>query len=211
MARRWLCPKCGSGVHGPERPRRDDVRRYCLACSEETGWLVERSAPALERRREAALTRRRAKREVTRARERARFTHDGTPEGLDLRTELKRLCRLAGKLRGRKLRPPAEFTVWRRKAWRHTTGRANGRRIHLTLPVDCSRGRACAVLTHEVAHHAGFMDHGPRFRAFEVDLARAAYGVDADAALNQSAYRSVDLVGRLIDEAATPTDQGGLQ
>lgn len=26
--RRWICPTCGSGVNGTERPRKDDVRRH---------------------------------------------------------------------------------------------------------------------------------------------------------------------------------------
>ncbi len=46
--KRWVCPRCGSGVLAPSRPRRDDVRRFCLKCSQKTGRLVERTCPVLD-------------------------------------------------------------------------------------------------------------------------------------------------------------------
>ena len=49
---RWKCPKCDSGVLAPSKPRKDDIKRYCLPCSEETGRLQPRVAPALEKQRE---------------------------------------------------------------------------------------------------------------------------------------------------------------
>jgi DNA-directed RNA polymerase subunit N (RpoN/RPB10) len=48
---RWKCERCGDGLLAPSKPRRDDVRRYCLPCSSETGKLVERFSPALEAQR----------------------------------------------------------------------------------------------------------------------------------------------------------------
>lgn len=48
MTRRWLCPRCASGLLAPSRPRLDDVRRYCLPCSQTSGRLVERTCPARE-------------------------------------------------------------------------------------------------------------------------------------------------------------------
>jgi len=53
---RWKCTICNSGVLAPSRPRKDDVRRYCLQCSGKTGKLVERIAPSLEKKREAQKT-----------------------------------------------------------------------------------------------------------------------------------------------------------
>lgn len=50
---RWKCEICGSGLLAPSRPRKNDVRRYCLPCSSKTGRLVERVAPSLEKQREA--------------------------------------------------------------------------------------------------------------------------------------------------------------
>lgn len=49
---RWKCSRCDSGVLAPSKPRKDDIRRYCLPCSEEAGRLQMRVAPALEKQRE---------------------------------------------------------------------------------------------------------------------------------------------------------------
>lgn len=48
---RWKCERCGDGCLAPSKPRRDDVRRYCLPCSKESGRLVERISPSLEAQR----------------------------------------------------------------------------------------------------------------------------------------------------------------
>lgn len=48
---RWKCPLCESGLLAPSRPRLNDVKRYCLPCSAETGKLVQRIAPALDKKR----------------------------------------------------------------------------------------------------------------------------------------------------------------
>lgn len=52
---RWVCPNGCPAKLGSTRPRKDDVVRYCLVCSERTGKLVPRSAPALERQRAERL------------------------------------------------------------------------------------------------------------------------------------------------------------
>jgi len=49
---RWKCEMCDDGLLAPSRPRKNDVRRYCLPCSAKRGTLVERTAPALEKKRE---------------------------------------------------------------------------------------------------------------------------------------------------------------
>ena len=49
---RWKCEQCDNGLLAPSRPRKNDVRRYCLPCSAKRGTLVERIAPALEKKRE---------------------------------------------------------------------------------------------------------------------------------------------------------------
>lgn len=62
MSVRWECP---NGKHpailAPQRPRKNDVRRFCLPCSEQAGVLVERTAPSLERKRAAKAEFRKAK------------------------------------------------------------------------------------------------------------------------------------------------------
>ncbi len=35
--KRWVCPLCNVGKLGLQRPRKNDVVRYCLPCSEKTG------------------------------------------------------------------------------------------------------------------------------------------------------------------------------
>ncbi len=59
MGARWECP---NGKHpavlAPTKPRKDDIRRYCLPCSEAKGRLVTRVAPRLETARSEALARR---------------------------------------------------------------------------------------------------------------------------------------------------------
>lgn len=49
---RWKCAICDHGLLAPTKPRKNDVRRYCLPCSSKTGKLVERIAPSLEKKRE---------------------------------------------------------------------------------------------------------------------------------------------------------------
>jgi hypothetical protein len=49
---RWKCAICDHGLLAPTKPRKNDVRRYCLPCSSKSGKLVERVAPSLEKQRE---------------------------------------------------------------------------------------------------------------------------------------------------------------
>jgi hypothetical protein len=69
---RWKCPTCGHGLLAPTRPRRNDVRRYCLPCSSKAGVLVERVAPALDAQRAARDVARRERERKARERERDR-------------------------------------------------------------------------------------------------------------------------------------------
>lgn len=45
----WICRLCGHSEDGPPKPKRGDIRRYCLKCSKQTGRLVRRFCPALEK------------------------------------------------------------------------------------------------------------------------------------------------------------------
>ena len=44
--KRWVCPVCGVGKLGLQRPRKNDIIRYCFPCSTTAGVLVERVSPA---------------------------------------------------------------------------------------------------------------------------------------------------------------------
>lgn len=100
---RWKCEQCGKGLLAPSRPRKNDVRRYCLPCSAKRGTLVERIAPALQNKSERKQTQR--KQLVAKRRERmatspktyemnyrkylTKYTH-----GWHIQTEAKKLWKL---------------------------------------------------------------------------------------------------------------------
>lgn len=202
---RWECPT-GShpGKLGPSKPRRDDIVRYCLPCSEATGRLVERIAPALERKRQAvkdrAVARRRAEHEraaVERQRraeaEAARYTF----AGVDLRDEVARLRRLRafGGAGGRLARRPPTFHVRHAKteprstlagAWPSTW------RFQVTIYPGVDLADLRESLVHELAHLYVGGDrsdrnrwHGDRWRRTMRAAFREAYGPDVVVVTNR--------------------------
>ena len=99
---RWECP---TGQHpailASTRPARDAIVRYCLKCSEASGKLTPRVAPALERKRAAATEKaatkakaQRARAAAAKARKKAAEDAKHTVEGVDLRVEYKKLLKL---------------------------------------------------------------------------------------------------------------------
>lgn len=69
---RWKCPQCENGLLAPSRPRMNDVRRYCLPCSAKVGVLVMRTAPALDKQRQASKAKATAKASAQRKAQTAR-------------------------------------------------------------------------------------------------------------------------------------------
>lgn len=63
---RWKCPSCNHGILNSSRPRMNDVKRYCLPCSAKSGVLVQRTAPALEKKRDASKAKQSAKQSAKR-------------------------------------------------------------------------------------------------------------------------------------------------
>lgn len=206
---RWECP---NGLHpgrlGPRKPRRDDIVRYCLACSEATGRLVERTAPALQRARAAAEERARTRaaqqrQSAAQARRRAteRESERYTVDGVDLRDEFKRLCRLPafGGPNGRLARRPPTFTVTvRRERPRSQLGWASPSawRFHLSRYPGQDLADARETLVHELAHLAAGYDrvdrrhwHGEHWRQLMRSAFRQAYGPDVVAPPNRYAGR----------------------
>jgi len=47
---RWRCQKCGGALNAPEKIRKNNIKRYCLPCSERTGKLIERTCIAVATR-----------------------------------------------------------------------------------------------------------------------------------------------------------------
>ena len=75
---RWKCEICDSGLLAPSRPRLNDVRRYCLPCSADTGKLVHRVAPSLEKKRavkKVVATKRTTSKRATVAKNKAKVQH----------------------------------------------------------------------------------------------------------------------------------------
>jgi hypothetical protein len=184
--KRWQCPLCGSGKLAPSRPRKIDVRRYCLACSEKTGELVERRCPTLDRRREAVAAKKKQRRRATDAKKKA-----------DPRWRIHTIWR--------------RWRNWAPKIWGVDAGRFETIRVvmsrspgssgsawtargHISLKIDPSTavhtpdgGESVirsnfadhlALLLHEMTHLA--CDHGERhgdqFRSMLADAARYLLG-----------------------------------
>jgi hypothetical protein len=183
MSRRWVCPLCGHGKIAPARPRRLDVRVWCLRCSQRTGQLVHRVAPAAQRRAEERAERRRERRQRTEERlEVCRTSFPGC-----LHDYARRWSRLAA-WEGADLRDVAIKVRQGSKAY--VTGRAwirgcGAPRLCVTVGV-APEGFGYEVLLHELAHHAGsrrlgparIAGHGPAFwrllaRAVEEVLGRS--------------------------------------
>lgn len=224
MAVRWECPSGKHpGVLGSERPRKNSVVRYCLRCSEDTGVLVERTAPALERKRAAktasSAEREKAKRVREREREAKRYivtSVDG--ETLDLRAEMEVIfrtpeVRARAKQDGRSGRWRPTLGVHRRRD-SYVTGRAwpFEDRIHLSV------GNALAAsiretLLHEVVHAVLPHDewHGSIFRAALCRAARELWGTTVHPDDHREAYGLDRLIVEQVREAARarPLDDVG--
>ena len=175
-ARRWVCPSCGSGVLAPERPRKDDVRRYCLDCSKATGRLVERACPALDRRRAARRERsvavRTSRAESDRRREAARRTVDGR----DLGADLKRFLRLPSLQTSRHRQSGTPTVIWRKSTKEHSSGFYTRARHRITVTLGTDLASAQATLLHELVHAFRFpMSHGPEFWRAMQETAREAW------------------------------------
>lgn len=158
---RWECPNgLHPGVLGSTRPRKNATVRFCLPCSEVEGVLVERVAPALERKR-AAKTVTREQRAAAQREARARAFVVVTADGaeLDLRAEADRFMRGSETLRswareswaaGARFRP--DLTV-RRGSKSHVSGHCDhSGDIVLTVGAGADRHEVREVLLHELVH-----------------------------------------------------------
>lgn len=214
--RRWVCPNGCGGVLAPSRPRRNDVRRYCLACSERTGKLVERISPALEaerkRKAEAAKAKRERKAETAKRNEEAYWTvRTVDAAGKEINVHVERELRAIARRAGFGLRT---VTIKRRHNWTATSGRCweHSQRIHITTADGESWERLQYVLAHEVAHleHHGGKSHGPEFRKSMARVGAKAWpGIGRlPAALGLSRQRDVimerlaERTRRLAEDAA---------
>lgn len=188
---RWVCPKCENGCLGPSRPRRDDTRRYCLACSAKTGRMVERVAPARERAREQSAAKRTARSQA----ERAAAQHAARQYPACLQAEWARMLRLP--LARQYLKGPIALKV-RKGTGPWTPGHAWYGRSLVTITAGTEESGARETLLHELAHHIvhrkfprdrlllgdglgpgrAVKSHGTEFRAVLAELACQWLGRD---------------------------------
>lgn len=207
MTRRWVCPTCGSGVLAPSRPRKDDVRRFCLACSEKSGRLVQRVCPAAETSRTRKADARKAASARRRERERTAEDERHTVDGMDVREELQRLCKLPFVRRhfpgGRS---PVRLTVSWSKSREYTTGHSKIGlwHVHLGLWEGCPRHEAEALLAHELAHAIlpPGISHRERWRRTFARVVADGYGIAwiPDRAMEGDIYEFDALVERALRE-----------
>jgi len=169
---RWVCdnPK-HPGVLASSRPRRDDVRRFCWACSQANGRLVERHCPALDKAR-AAKQERRTK-ENARQNDRLRLQHLARVSygGVNLEAELARLWKLdciqdAVRVLGRdspcKPVPSLHVRHASKRPRRWGFAQPSRHHIHLTLWPGAKIEDVLGTLAHEVAHMLDYVKHGYR-------------------------------------------------
>lgn len=201
MARkRWICPDCGSGVLAPSKPRRDDVRRYCLDCSKRTGRLVERICPALEAQRQRKQEQRAAKNRRRRAAARRKkgreaeerkklFDERSLVDDLNLHKEARKMWRTAALRDARKTwhaedAPLPEITIRQSTEKRYTSGTCHQtwhllqRRITMTLCAQRNAPEILTTLLHEMAHAAcpWKEHHGSMWKSVYLAAARELFG-----------------------------------
>ena len=168
--RRWVCPRCQAGTNGPERPRKDDVRRWCLTCSAETGRLVERTSPALERKRAAGAARSATKQRTKAERERqTRFAAVSAPvTDRDKPVRIDNLLEEVWRLPTRKLEAPhykvAPSLKVQRSEKPYTTGHCWYGADYLTVTIGrVDFADALGVVIHEAAHEIAYRTGRARY------------------------------------------------
>lgn len=160
---RWKCPQCNEGILAPTRPRKDDVRRYCLPCSSAKGKLVERIAPALEAKRElrTASTRDkvRQKRQVASRRAQPKKSQercDAIRERM-IKQEAERIWKLMAEWHKGKRLPRIVIADGRNRGSQYGHANINSGSIQVNVDRDQSvmrSKRVWEVLAHELAHIA---------------------------------------------------------
>lgn len=162
----WTCTRCESRVVGPQRPRKNAVARFCLSCSEKTGYLVPRECRAVIERATRRHEARKVKIKKTREKRTAKHETYITLNGVNLGAELYRIWNLpaarARRLTHNRTQAFPQLRVKRpanTKAW---SGYANfGRRtVMVRAGADVDQARIAEILVHEIAHMCTPVDSG---------------------------------------------------
>lgn len=175
---RWACPNGCAAVLASTRPPKDATARFCLACSERSGRLVRRLAPALERERAVSEARRKERSAKEREREKAQELARWSVAGVDFREALRFAWSLPTakewrSRRGLRSEPPALHLRRSREQIRGCYGRAWPwlHKIQVrTIEGETDARRELQTLLHEIAHILTGKDsaglyHGAKFYA----------------------------------------------
>lgn len=222
--RRWVCRICGRGKTAPERMTKDDVRRWCLGCSEETGRLVERACPAVEKKRAAQRERTAARRDKRTKRNRALRREAETYAGVHIPTLVEQLRRTFVRLGFGRMRRKPQVSVRRsRERGPHAVGHATyaHHRITMTISPATDRAEVCQLVAHEMAHLAAGLDphdpkgwnaHGDQFNRALTAVAKAMWDVTVYIDEDGGGYGpSHTLIRELRDKFATVSAHDGSQ
>lgn len=197
----WRCSDPNhKGVRAPGRMRADDVRRFCWPCSVTTGYLVQRHAPALERKRKNAKAKRLEREQAARERAHEDRTAREVIDGVDVGQEIDRLIKLPAlrdELPSGWRRDKVSWTLHRSS--QVSSGHAYARwKIHLTIRYGATAAEVKTLLLHELAHYvmANEEHHGGRWARCFARAAREAYDVDVQA--RHGRERTWELDGRVF-------------
>lgn len=157
MNARWKCPQCNSGVIAPTRPRMNDVRRYCLPCSAKTGVLVQRTAPALDKKRAASKAKTQEKQTVQRVKQVQARSH----AGFDWQKEAQRIWRILCKQNNKTMRMPLIKVVNRNRTG--SSGYCYYTQHMISMQMGTNTVDAWETLAHELNHAIGHHGHDHNF------------------------------------------------
>lgn len=160
---RWKCPICESGLLAPSRPRMNDVRRYCLPCSEETGKLVQRTAPALEKKRATKKVQSSAKASAKRATAAKKKAPAKQQARIDaqrvkmINKEAEKIWALMSEFHGGKRLPVINIVRAQNRGSQYGYALPSANQIQVNVDRDQTNYRSrrvWQVLAHELAHCA---------------------------------------------------------
>lgn len=213
--RLWKCPnEEHSGVRAPGRMRADDVRRFCLPCSEATGRLAPRTCPSLDRERSAkkeqASSKRKQKTASKQRTKQRRAAAASDPQRIEVARLKKetfadidvRAAALAvwalpsAREAVRELdRTPLDLTIRTRRKGSYWTGRAwcSPSRVVLTLPRNITRGGVAVAICHELAHVLAddWVAHGTPWQDLYMTLLRESGWLDTEWPIDAITQRNV--------------------
>jgi len=218
---RWECPNGCSAVLGPSKPRRNATCRVCLTCSAKSPKLVERTAPALEKKRQEREQKRVAKIATRRAKAREQSAAYYTVHDVNLYDKMIEFTRLPvfKDEKSDKRLPIYIYTPTlkvRRCADRPTSrygfcryGFAGKAHIQVSTWPGQTLSSLLEILLHEVVHaHVGRTKgrarchHGPLFKAILRRASEEAFGVKPTL---KNRYHGE--ITKLVDQAAADSSQ----